>query len=86
VLLALRYANPLNVVYFIGIYQSDTFTYQGPPPDDLRWVWEYAGPEENEPRDRLLIEENLGPYERKLLLLNKGKQGSQPSTPLSGAK
>ena len=42
-------------------------------PDDRRWIWEYAGPEETAPVDRIMVEENLGPYERKLLLLNKGK-------------
>ncbi|KAF7856153.1 uncharacterized protein EAF02_011412 [Botrytis sinoallii] len=40
---------------------------------DLRWVWEYDGPEKNAPVIQTIIEENLGPYERKLLLLNKGK-------------
>jgi hypothetical protein len=43
------------------------------PPDDLRWVWEYDGPENEEPRVRTMVEENLGPYQRKLLLLNRGK-------------
>jgi len=43
------------------------------PPKDLRWVWEYDGPEEGAPRERIMIEENLGPFQRKLLLLNKGK-------------
>ncbi|KUJ12697.1 uncharacterized protein LY89DRAFT_755669 [Mollisia scopiformis] len=42
------------------------------PPDDVRWVWEYQGPERLAPRERIMIEEPLGPYERKLLLLNKG--------------
>jgi hypothetical protein len=41
--------------------------------DDLRWVWEYAGPDEDAPRVKMMIEENMGPYERQLLLLNKGK-------------
>ncbi|PQE16052.1 Peptidoglycan binding domain-containing protein [Rutstroemia sp. NJR-2017a WRK4] len=39
---------------------------------DMRWVWEYDGPEHNAPVVQTMIEENLGPYERKLLLLNKG--------------
>lgn len=43
------------------------------PPDDLRWIWEYDGPEEDAPRERIMIEDNLGPFQRKLLLLNKGK-------------
>ncbi|KAM3506144.1 hypothetical protein MY10362_002530 [Beauveria mimosiformis] len=33
-----------------------------------RWVWEYAGPEEQAPTEkRVLVEEPLGPYERFLL-------------------
>ncbi|KAM3467475.1 hypothetical protein NHJ6243_000096 [Beauveria neobassiana] len=35
-----------------------------------RWIWEYAGPEEQAPtekRQRVLVEEPLGPYERFLL-------------------
>ncbi|RDL40581.1 uncharacterized protein BP5553_00560 [Venustampulla echinocandica] len=43
------------------------------PQDDLRWVWEYCGPEDGAPNDRIMVEESLGPYERKLLLLNKGR-------------
>ncbi|TVY27756.1 Uncharacterized protein LHYA1_G003762 [Lachnellula hyalina] len=50
----------------------------GPPPagrpDGLRWIWEYSGPSDGEsPSERILVEETLGPYERKLLLLNKGE-------------
>lgn len=41
-------------------------------PDDVRWVWEYDG--SDEPDERIMIEETLGPYERKLLLLNRGKK------------
>jgi hypothetical protein len=44
-----------------------------PPLDDQRWVWEYIGPDELAPDSAFMIEENLGPYERKLLLLNAGK-------------
>ena len=43
------------------------------PPEELRWVWEYDGPEDRAPRVRTMVEENLGPYQRKLLMLNKGK-------------
>ena len=43
------------------------------PPGDFRWVWEYDGPDHRCPKVRLMIEENLGPYQRELLLLNKGK-------------
>ncbi|RFU31036.1 hypothetical protein B7463_g5331, partial [Scytalidium lignicola] len=41
--------------------------------DDVRWVWEYDGPEEDAPDETIMIEEPPGPYERQLLLLNKGK-------------
>jgi len=46
---------------------------QGSPPAS-RWVWEYDGPDDIAPADRVMIEEPLGPYERKLLLLNKGRE------------
>ncbi|PBP28618.1 hypothetical protein BUE80_DR000332 [Diplocarpon rosae] len=44
-----------------------------PAQEELRWVWEYIGPEHEAPAERYMLEETLGPYERKLLLLNKGK-------------
>ncbi|TVY90906.1 Uncharacterized protein LAWI1_G002565 [Lachnellula willkommii] len=40
-------------------------------PDGLRWIWEYSGPDS--PSECILVEETLGPYERKLLLMNKGE-------------
>lgn len=43
------------------------------PPENDRWVWEWDGSEDKAPLERILIEEPLGPYERKLLLLNRGK-------------
>lgn len=39
----------------------------------VRWVWEYVGPKENAPPETIMIEEPLGPYERRLLQLSKGK-------------
>jgi hypothetical protein len=48
-------------------------SHQDVPPDDYRWVWEWDGPEDKAPLERILVEEPLGPYERKLLLLNNGK-------------
>ncbi|KAH8791758.1 hypothetical protein F5882DRAFT_83505 [Hyaloscypha sp. PMI_1271] len=42
-------------------------------PEDRRWVWEYDGPDEEAPPERIMVEEPLGPYERKLILLNKGE-------------
>ena len=47
------------------------------PLDDFRWVWEYDGPDNGGPKVRVMIEDNLGPYQRELLLLNKGKTESQ---------
>ncbi|KAI0526383.1 hypothetical protein F5B22DRAFT_632877 [Xylaria bambusicola] len=38
-----------------------------------RWVWEYVGPEITAPTIRTMVEENLGPYERRLLHLAAGK-------------
>ncbi|KAI0976077.1 hypothetical protein F4678DRAFT_456402 [Xylaria arbuscula] len=38
-----------------------------------RWVWEYVGPEIAAPVVRIMVEENLGPYEQKLLQLAAGK-------------
>ena len=62
--------------------------------DGLRWVWEYAGPEKNAPKnpeDRILAEEPLGPYERYFYSLRKeiatsdsykpGRSGSGSSRP-----
>lgn len=40
-----------------------------------RWVWEYSGDEKNAPTDvkqRIMVEEPLGPYERYLLKLSGG--------------
>ncbi|TVY85539.1 Uncharacterized protein LSUE1_G000058 [Lachnellula suecica] len=43
-------------------------------PDDFRWIWEYCGPDdEDAPVDRIMVEETLGPYERKLLRMNTGE-------------
>ena len=42
------------------------------PEDDLRWVWQWNGPKEDAPHVTIMIEENIGPYERRLLLLNAG--------------
>lgn len=40
--------------------------------NDYRWGWVYDGPEEDAPPKLILMEESLGPYERRLLHLNKG--------------
>lgn len=34
------------------------------PPGDLRWVWEYNGPEQDAPKVTVMVEDNLGPYQR----------------------
>ncbi|KAI1878321.1 uncharacterized protein JN550_000503 [Neoarthrinium moseri] len=39
---------------------------------DLRWVWEYIGPETDAPEVRTMVEENLGPFEKHLLQLSGG--------------
>ncbi|RDW84569.1 putative peptidoglycan binding containing protein [Coleophoma cylindrospora] len=52
--------------------------------DDIRWIWEYVGPEETAPKVRIMIEENLGPYERQLLSLNKGNEVFPKATGISG--
>lgn len=38
-----------------------------------RWVWEYIGPEDKAPAIRTMVEENLGPFEQRLLELAAGK-------------
>ncbi|KAI5924869.1 hypothetical protein F4810DRAFT_709060 [Camillea tinctor] len=39
-------------------------------PDELRLVWEYIGPEKNAPPVTMMVEENMGPFERHLLQLS----------------
>lgn len=56
--------------------------WQGPPDQSGvdrqqsgRWIWEYAGPQSSAPTDpkqRIMVEEPLGPYERYLLQLSAG--------------
>ncbi|OAA67402.1 peptidoglycan binding domain containing protein [Cordyceps fumosorosea ARSEF 2679] len=60
-----------------------------------RWIWEYVGPEEEAPtekRQRIMVEEPLGPYERFLLNQVGGKpnvyafaEGGAVSGQLSGS-
>lgn len=38
-----------------------------------RWVWEYVGNDANPPYEKTMIEENMGPFERHLLNLSRGK-------------
>lgn len=51
---------------------------EGGPADDPndndkgRWVWEFAGPEKGAPKQRMMVEEPLGPHERYLLKLAGG--------------
>ncbi|KAI0887297.1 uncharacterized protein GGS22DRAFT_107432 [Annulohypoxylon maeteangense] len=44
-------------------------------PGNLRWVWEYIGPDKNAPYNRTLAEETMGPWEKHLLTLSTGKLG-----------
>lgn len=56
--------------------------WQGPPDESGvdkqqtgRWIWEFAGPKGSAPTDpkqRIMVEEPLGPYERYLLQLSEG--------------
>lgn len=39
---------------------------------EYRWGWVYDGPKEDAPPKLIMMEESLGPYERRLLHLNKG--------------
>ncbi|KAJ5650526.1 uncharacterized protein N7484_004249 [Penicillium longicatenatum] len=41
--------------------------------EDDRWGWIYAGPAEDAPLQTILMEEPLGPYEKRLLRLSKGR-------------
>ncbi|KAI1169632.1 hypothetical protein F4777DRAFT_592574 [Nemania sp. FL0916] len=38
-----------------------------------RWVWVYTGPEATAPAVKMMVEENLGPFEQRLLELAAGK-------------
>ncbi len=38
-----------------------------------RWVWEYTGDDANAPNVTTMIEENMGPFEKHLLNLSRGK-------------
>jgi hypothetical protein len=40
--------------------------------EESRWGWVYDGPAEETPPQVIMLEEVLGPYEKKLLSLNKG--------------
>ena len=41
--------------------------------DGDHWVWEYAGPDRGAPRQRVMIEEPMGPYEMHLLRVTGGR-------------
>jgi hypothetical protein len=43
-----------------------------PKSESLRWIWQWNGPRDEAPPVRTMIEENLGPYEKRLLHLNDG--------------
>ncbi|KAM0260270.1 hypothetical protein ACHAQJ_002834 [Trichoderma viride] len=71
----------VNEIYEDPIPHNPSW-WQGPPDDSGvdkqqggRWVWEYAGAKSSEPTDpkqRIMVEEPLGPYERYLLQLSAG--------------
>ncbi|KAI1807876.1 hypothetical protein F4811DRAFT_549311 [Daldinia bambusicola] len=70
-------ANNSSVATSKAIYDADesesTTTQEGSSSQELRWVWEYIGPEKGAPYVRTLVEENIGPWERHLLELSVGK-------------
>ncbi|KAH8673769.1 hypothetical protein BX600DRAFT_509003 [Xylariales sp. PMI_506] len=39
---------------------------------DMRWVWKYTGPERHAPPVVTMVEDNLGPFEKRLLELSGG--------------
>ncbi len=41
--------------------------------DADRWIWEYAGSDREAPKQRVMIEEPIGPYERHLLNVTAGR-------------
>ena len=51
---------------------QDSYGEEDEVVEDHRWGWVYVGPEEDAPPTRILMEEPLGPYEKRLLGLNKG--------------
>ncbi|EPS30299.1 hypothetical protein PDE_05250 [Penicillium oxalicum 114-2] len=55
-----------------GGYDDEVRTEQS--SQDYRWAWVYDGPPEEAPPRDLMLEETLGPYEKRLLSLNKGRQ------------
>lgn len=52
--------------------------YEPGQDSETRWGWVYDGPPEDAPPKTILMEESLGPYERRLLHLNKGTFKSLP--------
>ncbi|KAF3064920.1 hypothetical protein GL218_01632 [Daldinia childiae] len=65
-------AAPSKAIYDAEESESTT-TQGGSSREELRWVWEYIGPEAGAPYVRTLVEENIGPWERHLLELSSGK-------------
>ncbi|KAI1354599.1 hypothetical protein F5Y01DRAFT_311799 [Xylaria sp. FL0043] len=55
-----------------AVGSAESFSMLSQDPSE-RWVWEYAGPEITAPAIRIMVEENLGPFEQKLLQLAAGK-------------
>lgn len=53
-------------------------------PDD-RWIWKYVGPEATAPKERIMVEEPLGPYERRLLSLAAEYKAPDPEAAVPDA-
>ncbi|OTA95825.1 hypothetical protein M434DRAFT_9481 [Hypoxylon sp. CO27-5] len=47
-------------------------TQNGNSSSEMRWVWEYIGPDVGAPYVRTLVEESIGPWEKQLLALSGG--------------
>ncbi|KAL7626971.1 hypothetical protein AAE478_003746 [Parahypoxylon ruwenzoriense] len=66
-------ATPSNASNVSGQSEISAITDGANHSEELRWVWEYIGPEVGAPYVRTLVEENMGPFERHLLELSTGK-------------
>lgn len=74
-----KYKDPVPRNPTWGMNGGDPDKYAGRRPNEKegdRYIWEYAGPERSAPTDpkqRVMVEEPLGPYERYLLKFSGGK-------------
>ncbi|KAI1375010.1 hypothetical protein F4677DRAFT_150802 [Hypoxylon crocopeplum] len=64
---------PSTVIYAAAESGTSSIMREDNTSNKLRWVWEYVGPDVGAPFVRMLMEENMGPWERHLLQLSTGK-------------